>query len=31
MVKLSDFGFAKNFSNELLMETYCGTPMNMAP
>ena len=28
-VKLSDFGFAKTVNH--LMETYCGTPMNMAP
>lgn len=30
-IKLSDFGFAKNTHSEVLMETYCGTPMNMAP
>lgn len=30
-VKLSDFGFAKFSNSEMLMETYCGTPMNMAP
>lgn len=30
-VKLSDFGFAKTANTGMLMETYCGTPMNMAP
>lgn len=31
VVKLSDFGFAKASNSGMLMETYCGTPMNMAP
>ena len=30
-IKLADFGFAKTYSDNLLMETYCGTPITMAP
>lgn len=30
-IKLADFGFAKSFNEDVLMETYCGTPITMAP
>jgi serine/threonine-protein kinase ULK/ATG1 len=30
-IKLADFGFAKVFHENVLMETYCGTPITMAP
>jgi serine/threonine-protein kinase ULK/ATG1 len=30
-IKLADFGFAKEESKKMLMETYCGTPITMAP
>ena len=30
-IKLADFGFAKAFNEDVLMETYCGTPITMAP
>lgn len=32
-IKLADFGFAKETNNEeeLMMKTYCGTPITMAP
>lgn len=29
-IKLADFGFSRN-SEEQLMQTYCGTPITMAP
>ena len=30
-VKISDFGFAKSFELDELMQTYCGSPLYMAP
>ena len=30
-IKLADFGFAKSFDENILMQTYCGTPITMAP
>jgi serine/threonine-protein kinase ULK/ATG1 len=31
-IKLADFGFAKETnSEEIMMSTYCGTPITMAP
>ncbi|EGR34492.1 protein kinase domain protein [Ichthyophthirius multifiliis] len=31
IVKLSDFGFAKHFEENILLQSYCGTPITMAP
>lgn len=30
-IKISDFGFAKSFELDELMQTYCGSPLYMAP
>ncbi len=30
-IKLADLGFAKEVNNEVMMKTYCGTPITMAP
>jgi serine/threonine-protein kinase ULK/ATG1 len=30
-IKLADFGFAKESQNNMFMQTYCGTPITMAP
>lgn len=31
-IKLADFGFARESNNEeVMMKTYCGTPITMAP
>ncbi|KAL4485745.1 hypothetical protein ABPG72_011007 [Tetrahymena utriculariae] len=30
-VKLGDFGFAKHFDDNSLLQSYCGTPITMAP
>ena len=31
VIKLADFGFAKFVENNLLLQSYCGTPITMAP
>ena len=31
LIKIADFGFARIAPAEELMESYCGTPLNMAP
>ena len=31
IIKLADFGFAKEFKDTLLTETICGSPLYMAP
>lgn len=31
IIKLADFGFAKYVENNLLLQSYCGTPITMAP
>ena len=31
VVKLGDFGFAKHFESDNLLQSYCGTPLTMAP
>lgn len=31
VIKLADFGFAKFVENNLLLNSYCGTPITMAP
>ena len=31
VVKLGDFGFAKHFEDNSLLQSYCGTPITMAP
>jgi len=31
IIKLADFGFAKFVENNLLLQSYCGTPITMAP
>ena len=30
-IKLADFGFARFFEEEILLQSYCGTPITMAP
>ena len=31
IIKITDFGFARYFDNELLIQTVCGSPLYMAP
>ena len=31
IIKVADFGFAKYVENNLLLQSYCGTPITMAP
>jgi serine/threonine-protein kinase ULK/ATG1 len=31
VIKLADFGFAKFAENNILLQSYCGTPITMAP